>query len=88
LEVTPTLLSFDFQNRRGPDRVKKKANTQGNMIKKDDNGFPSPCPTTETTSGGSLGPSREVDRPGGGFIKSKHCVKERFDTCLKKLSMK
>jgi hypothetical protein len=24
----------------------------------------------------------------GGFIKSKHRVKERFDTCLKKLSMK
>jgi hypothetical protein len=24
----------------------------------------------------------------GGFIKSKHCVKERFVTCLKKLSMK
>jgi hypothetical protein len=24
---------------------------------------------------------------GGGFIKSKHHVKERFDTCLKKLSM-
>jgi WD40 repeat protein len=28
-----------------------------------------------------------VQGPGGGFIKSKHCVKERFDTCLKKLSM-
>jgi hypothetical protein len=27
-------------------------------------------------------------RPGGAFIKSKHRVKERFDTCLKKLSMK
>jgi hypothetical protein len=26
--------------------------------------------------------------PGGGFIKSKHRVKERFHTCLKKLSMK
>jgi hypothetical protein len=26
--------------------------------------------------------------PGGGFIKSKHRVKERFDACLKKLSMK
>jgi hypothetical protein len=29
----------------------------------------------------------EENQPGGGFAKSKHCFKEHFDTCLKKLPM-
>jgi hypothetical protein len=32
--------------------------------------------------------SRNNPMAWGGFIKSKHRVKERFDTCLKKLPMK
>jgi hypothetical protein len=31
---------------------------------------------------------RSLTQSRGEFIKSKHRVKERFDTCLKKLSMK